>query len=586
MNRIVSRLWAATSAFGFGLAWFFAAADVLPAAERPASPWPSDVPGFVAPAAGEHPRLFVRKSDLAALRAKAETREGRAIAARLRKLLDGAEGNAMPKQHRPEDAPYGDRSQPVELPEGSYTISHAAGYGLLYQLTGDRRYADLGRECFEWAWRGIRDRDAKGRYAWKDPQGALRAGVALGWYAVGYDLCYDGWDEAFRMKAAQAIQNYNEGPFKSLPELARGARHHPGSNHWGMQVGGAALALLAIKDDPGVDREKIAALLEQNTKCMIRNMTEGFGDGGFFAEGDGTGSMSSHIVFLPALQAWRTAGGKDFIAPRPNAQWMALRWFAQAVSRDGKADFWPQRGGYPHSIWARGDISGAGYFAIALGVVSPQAQAGVIGYYDRFFKAADEKAGTPFDTVSPYPHHAVLSLINWPVGLAGSDPAGAWPLAFHDSKYQFFLIRNRYRDEDDIVITHLGANARGFIRAPADRQIQIRALGKKFGWGRLPGKITAFETRDDGSTVVQTASDCFAVDFSGAAGLDALLALTGDHADRALPVGTAKIGGRTVSFLMLGKNKEQLPEVRVEGDRALIGEQTARLEQGRIVFGR
>lgn len=31
--------------------------------------------------------------------------------ARLRKLLDGAEGNAMPKQHRPEGAPSGDRTK-------------------------------------------------------------------------------------------------------------------------------------------------------------------------------------------------------------------------------------------------------------------------------------------------------------------------------------------------------------------------------------------------------------------------------------------------------------------------------------------
>lgn len=580
MNCVGSRVAATISSIGVGLALVFGAGETLPAAEGLPAPWPADVPGFVAPAPGEHPRLFFRKGDLPALRAKAESPEGRAIVARLRKLLDGADGNAMPKQHRPEDAPYGDRSQPVELPEGAYTMSHAAGYGLLYQLTGDRRYADLGRECFEWAWRGIRDRDAKGRYAWKDPQGALRAGVALGWYAVGYDLCCDGWDEAFRMKAAQAIQDYNEGSFQSLPELARGARHHPGSNHWGMQVGGAALALLAIKDDPGVDVKKISPLLEQNAKCMIRNMTEGFGDGGFFAEGDGTGSMSSHIVFLPALQAWRTAGGKDFISARPNAQWMALRWFAQAVSRDGTADFWPQRGGYPHNIWARGDLSGAGYFSIAFGVVEPRARAGVLGYYNRFFMAADTKAGTPCDTVSPYPHHAVLSLVNWPVGVEAIDPAKAWPLAFHDSKHQFFLIRNRYLDDNDIVITHLGANVRGFIRAPADRQIQIRALGKKFGWGRLPGKITAFQTRDDGSTVVQTADDCLGVDFSGAGGLDALIALTGEHGEP-----KAQLGGRTVSFLLLGKNK-QPPEVRVEGDRALIGEQSVRLEQGRIVFGR
>ena len=65
-----------------------------------------------------------------------------------------------------------------------------------------------------------------------------------------------------------------------------GARQHPGSNHWGMQVGGAALALLAVMNDPGVDMGKIAPLLKASEKSMIINVTQGFGDGGFFAEGE------------------------------------------------------------------------------------------------------------------------------------------------------------------------------------------------------------------------------------------------------------------------------------------------------------
>ena len=65
---------------------------------------------------------------------------------------------------------------------------------------------------------------------------------------------------------------------------------------------------------------------------MIRNLTEGFGDHGWFPEGDGTGVMSSHIVFLPALQAWRVAGGLDFCAPRPNARWTVLKEVSNPVT--------------------------------------------------------------------------------------------------------------------------------------------------------------------------------------------------------------------------------------------------------------
>jgi len=215
--------------------------------------WPAPVPGFVAPKPGEHPRLLFRRSDLPGLRQRAKTPEGKAILDRLFRCL-GSDGLTMPELKNDMTSAYGKGGGPKprkhDWPVGTYSISHAAGFGFLYQLTGDKGYAELGKRCFEWAFAGVRDRDREARYSWKEPGGALRAGPSLGWYAVGYDLCYDGWDEDFRRKVALAIQNYNEGRFMSLEELARGARHMPASNHWGMQVGGAALALLANKDDP------------------------------------------------------------------------------------------------------------------------------------------------------------------------------------------------------------------------------------------------------------------------------------------------------------------------------------------------
>ena len=123
-----------------------------------------------------------------------------------------------------------------------YTIGHAAGYGLLYQLTGEKKYAEFGKQCFEKALSGVRDRDD--RYSFRAPGGALRAGPVLGWFAVGYDLCYDGWDPETRAKFGRALAEYSEGSggkAYDLEALARGTMP-PGSNHFGMQVGGASLA--------------------------------------------------------------------------------------------------------------------------------------------------------------------------------------------------------------------------------------------------------------------------------------------------------------------------------------------------------
>ena len=156
----------------------------IPTARAAGPPWSVGVKNFEPPKPGEHPRLLFRRGDLPALRKKARTPEGKAIIKRLRVLLDGKAGQTMTTLFRSQD----------KTPDGPgvYTIGHAAGYGLLYQLTGDRKYAEFGRQCFEKALGGTPDRD--GRYGFRKPGGPLRAGPSVGWYAVGYDLCYDGWE--------------------------------------------------------------------------------------------------------------------------------------------------------------------------------------------------------------------------------------------------------------------------------------------------------------------------------------------------------------------------------------------------------
>lgn len=536
-------------------------------------PWPAPVPGWTAPKLGEHPRLFFRRTDIPALRERARTPEGKAIIARLKVLLGG--GEVMPEHKRTPE------TGKTELPVGTYTMSQAAGFGLLYQITDERRYADLDKECFEWELQGIRDRDTSARYSFKTPNGALRAGPSLGWYAVGYDLYYDGWDEAFRRKIAPAIQNYNEGKYMSLAELARGARHMPASNHWGMQVRGAALALLAIKGDPGVDSDTIGKLLKQSAKSMIRNLTEGFGDHGFFPEGDGTGSMSSYVVFASALNAWKIAGGKDFISPRPDAPWMTLKWIFLTVPRNGQLDC-PKRGAYPHNVWQRDGLSGAGYFAEGFGAVTEPQKAALLWFYNHHLKGADAKAGTPFDTPGVYRHNAVLSFINWPFGTEERNPADGIPRAVCGKKWGFYMFRNRWQDENDIVISIQTRNTRGWHRANTKGDVTIYGLGTKTTWGRLRTDIKHFEPHTDGSAVLSGADGtCLAIDFSKTFGADAMLVMMGPGAP-----GDNKVsaGGTEFSFKFLTAGAEPTP--KADGGKIAIGEQTVSFDGNRITLGR
>ena len=102
--------------------------------------------GFVEPAPGEHPRLFFRKADVPELRRRAtETEEGKAIVAQLRQLL-GNNGDKLPDHWNKRFPVNIGAKGNDELPVGAFTFSHPAGYGMLYQLTGEKKYADLAQE--------------------------------------------------------------------------------------------------------------------------------------------------------------------------------------------------------------------------------------------------------------------------------------------------------------------------------------------------------------------------------------------------------------------------------------------------------
>ncbi len=547
-------------------------------------PWFVPVSGHVPVVSGEHPRLLFHRADLPALRAKAATPEGRAMLQRLRQLLNGGDGAGPPADFNRATEAYPKDKAPVP-PVGTFTIGHAAGYGLLYQLTGDTRYADWGRECFERALAGGRDRDP--RYSFRRPGGALRAGPTLGWMAVGYDLCYDGWDAATRERFGRALAEYGEVSDEAsrrgaitLESLARGTMP-PYSNHFGMQVGGAALVLFALSGEPWADQARIDELVAATAHGLVRNLAEGFGDGGFFAEGDGTGSMASQIVFLSALQAWRHVAGRDFVgSDRPNARMLTLKWIYQTVFREGRPDFWPVRGGYAHNVWARTGQSGAGYFALGFGGVRVAERPALKWCYEKFLAAADDADGIPFDTASVYPQFAVASFINWPVGLAAVQPEEVLPRAYCDSVSGFYCWRNRWQDGDDTVITVLTNETRGYMGAKADTALALNCRGRHFTWGTVtagPPRHWSMSPRGETSALTLADGTAFGVDFSGASGADVMLVTTGRAEGQAVRVGDA-----TLTFFF--PTTVNPPRVDVEAGAAVVGRQRVTLAVDRIVF--
>jgi hypothetical protein len=314
--------------------------------------WWIPVKQWTAPAPGEHPRILFHRSDLPALKTKAKTPEGRKILARLRELL-GNDGEKMPDQYNPGPSKnvISDQER-AAMPVGSFTVTHGAGYGLLYQLTGKKHYADMARQCVEKVLAGQCDRDR--RYCFTQPGTGFRLGLVLQGVALAYDLCYDAWEPAFRGQVVKTVLEMkptslagNKGKLLTLEFQAAGGKYPPGSNHFGAFLGGAGVFCLAVRGDPGADAGKVEKVLQLVEKSIVTLCTRGFGDHGWFAEGTSTGRIASNTGLTPLLGALKNAGGRDYISPRPNARYAALRYISEVVRMDGKPQV-PHRGVYGH----------------------------------------------------------------------------------------------------------------------------------------------------------------------------------------------------------------------------------------------
>jgi hypothetical protein len=556
------------------------------ARRRDDRPWWAPTKGFKPVQPGEHPRLFFRKDDLPELRRRAETPLGKQLVERLRATLGG--GEAMPEHRSKADRAYANLRE--NLPEGAYTISHVAGFGMLYQLTGDKKYADLGRKCMELALAGQRDRDD--RYSWMAPGGELRAGPTLAWYALGYDLCYDGWDESFRRRIARAIQDYDDGKAGewgkpegvSLHQMALSPKQTPSSNHYGAVVGGSGIAVLAIRGDPGTDDARLGRYLDKIEENLVIALTRGLGDHGYFSENAGPSHVAAHTALVSFLAAMKTAGGKDYIAPRPNGRWMTLRWAMELVPGENGRPYYPCRKpsnyGGPDFLAGSGGMSHGGWFAEGFGAIRPEEKPALLWVYENFVAETDQHRFT----ASNYPHRAVLALVHWPINVPPKNPADVLPRAVVDTIHGYYVFRNRWKDKDDVLVTMLmGSGPRGHMGSmPTD--VTVWGLGEKLRFGRFGhmSQTTYYQSAPSGSGVAAgTCGNCLAVDFSKASGADALLVMVGPGAEGGQ---TARAGGTTFHVLTLQQG--EAPKVRAEGDTLRIGNQTVRYDGEKLILGR
>jgi len=564
-------------------------------------PWWVPVQGFQPPRPGEHPRLLFRKSDVSELRKKSQTPAGKAMIARLKYLLGG--GEAMPTEFNNNKPVNIGAKGPKELSPGAFTVNHAAGFGLLYQLTGDKRYAELSRECLDKVFAGQVDRDE--RYSWKAPGTGFRlSGVHQG-VALAYDLCYDAWPESYRRKVVDEIQTNSPGALQksgelSLEMLARGGKYPPSSNHFGAYVAGAGFAALAIQGDPGADDDRLDKIRKTVEASMKLLFTSGYGDGGWFGEGTGSDKTAMLPGIVGLIESLRVAGGQDWCGGKPNARMIILTRALELIPGPD-AVHRPERGHYAYGtrFWKadrsgfrdQGGWSADGLFAIGIGALSAEYRPGMAWIYDNFVEP-DMKPEERIYEARIDPLHAVYAFVNWPLDEEPANPAKTFPMAVHDNLHGYVLCRNRFRDSDDCLVTGLARRGpTGYHKRTPSNRVMVWGLGMRTTMGSLSGATTHWQAGADGSACFTLGGVAWAVDYSGASGAPAVLVNVGGEAGKPAASGAAKAtaqrvtaGGKTFHLLVLCEGDP--PQARADGDAVVIGAQRISLEDGNIALGK
>jgi hypothetical protein len=184
----------------------------------------------------------------------------------------------------------------------------------------------------------------------------------------------------------------------------------------------------------------------------------------------------------------------------------------------------------------------------------------------------------------------VLALANWPIGEKERNPAEVLPRALHDSFHHYFVFRDRWRDENDIIVTGLwGARKEKTGREP----VMIWGLGEQAAWGNCPKvkESSLLDLKPNGSGVAKIGEQSLAVDFSKASGADGLLVWVGPAAGGPLKAsdklksGAVKAGDITYHYVTLSGSSKH-PDVKADAEALVVGEQRVTIKEGRLVLAK
>ena len=398
---------------------------------------PRIVEGHHVPAAGEHPRLIVRKGQgVATLRRAAASPWGQRIKARIRQALKLMEKLAIAGRNR------------EVIKEAGFK---AAGYGAVFLLDADAAAANKARQ--------IALREVVG-YPMAGSLGLMDRVSRLHGTAVAYDLCYDAWDGATRRKVRAYLLQEAQALLKKVgrPDAASAAQPEH-ITAWA-SAGLAELAALGDADDGA--RARVEACERALTVYLDRNI----GELGFDANGESVRQAAFASGILPFFLANRLVLGRDF-TQGPAVSSVMLPMVYQTVPGVGMAVT-----GAPTAT-----VDSTGLFALATELTPAERRPAVAWLLQQI------GGNTYLGIIRP--HHGLHMLTSGLSAVKPAPPGGRWPRFVRSDRARFAVFRSRWQDADDIVAVAYGG--------------AIRILGMGAHWVGHRGLHAAMWSHDPGA---------------------------------------------------------------------------------------
>jgi hypothetical protein len=364
---------------------------------------------------GEHPRLFITPQRIEALREAVD--EADSFHARvfevIKQRVDGDDWHAY---------------------EGPANIARAAmarEAAMVYQITDDRRYAEL-------AYRTLMAiaRNPRGRGRIDSGNGLNRAAVGLG-FAITYDWCYPGWTNEQR----RAVREHLIAGLEAWPGYGHSNFGGEMVSHWVPICRGAELIMIlaAYEDVYLPDR------CELLTTWLNRHITNAYGPTGINQEGVGVVAEAA-MVLIPAALAMRDVGDDGLETAFNSRQWWRLAMYTGTSSLDADG----RRRYLPSGISA-GTLRPIGFASLLLPTVPTEHR----GHYNHFYArhVGLRSQGTDDQRFDDGQAGAVWALLYRPQTLEEADPQQRMPRAFVDRRRGVMMARNQWADENDVLVT-------------------------------------------------------------------------------------------------------------------------------------